>query len=67
MVLFTDKYFFGSITEKKAEPPVGYYFTLVLECWSDSIVDLGLWIADYNYEFDLVLIVSIRNLQSEIP
>ena len=38
----------------------------MLECWSDSIADLGLWIVEFYSEFDPIIIVSIRNLQSEI-
>ena len=37
-----------------------------MEYWSGSIVDLGLRIVDFNYEFVMILIFSIRNLQSEI-
>ena len=37
-----------------------------LEYWSDSIVDLGLWIAELYKEYDPILINPIRNLKSEI-
>jgi hypothetical protein len=38
----------------------------VLEYWSDSIVDLGLWIAELYKEYDPILINPIRNLKSAI-
>ena len=34
--------------------------------WSNSIADLGFWIAEFKSDFDLILIISIRNQQSEI-
>ena len=32
-----------------------------MACWSNSIADLGFWIAEFNSDFDLILIISIRN------
>ena len=58
-----------SVTEKKANPPGGFHFQLISECWSDSIDDLGLRIVDSNHEFDFILFFQseISNQRSEIP
>ncbi len=37
-----------------------------MEYWSYSIADLGLLIAEFKYDVIRILIVSIRNLKSEI-
>ena len=36
------------------------------EGWSNSIVGLGFWIAEFNNDIDLILIIKIRYQQSEI-
>ena len=37
-----------------------------MEYWSESIADLGLWIVEFYFEFDPIVIFPIRILQSKI-
>jgi len=46
---------------------IDFIVKLAPEYWSNLIADLGFWIAEFNNDFDLILILSIRNQQSEIP